>query len=217
MDREVEQYLKRLQVALSGTPKMQVQEIVSELRVHIRERLSTDPGPDAVRATLEALGAPEEIAREYRAQMLLSNARTSYHPWLILKSTLRWAQVRLKGIAVFVLTVIAYVTAAVCIVCALLKPVFPASIGLWAGGNHLILGFVQGGHEHPFRVAGVSLGALPPSFVVGSPGQVTGPLKELLGFWFIPLSFCAGIIIFFAATHVVRHLIQRMPISVPGG
>lgn len=63
-DPLVEDYLRRLDAAASALPAHQRNELVSEIRDHLREALRQTPAGDeaAVRNVLERLGPPEEIA-----------------------------------------------------------------------------------------------------------------------------------------------------------
>jgi uncharacterized membrane protein len=62
-DPLVDDYLRRLDAAASALPAHQREELVSEIRDHLREALSQTPAGDktAVRNVLERLGSPEEI------------------------------------------------------------------------------------------------------------------------------------------------------------
>lgn len=63
-DPLVDDYLRRLDAAASALPAHQREELVSEIRDHLREALRQTPAGDkaAVRTALERLGPPEEIA-----------------------------------------------------------------------------------------------------------------------------------------------------------
>jgi uncharacterized membrane protein len=63
-DPLTDDYLRRLDAAASALPAHQREELVSEIRDHLREALRQAPAGDeaAVRNALERLGTPEEIA-----------------------------------------------------------------------------------------------------------------------------------------------------------
>jgi uncharacterized membrane protein len=63
-DPLVDDYLRRLDAAASALPAYRRDELVSEIRDHLREALRQTPAGDkaAVRNVLERLGPPEEIA-----------------------------------------------------------------------------------------------------------------------------------------------------------
>lgn len=207
MDITVERYLRQVNAELRDLPGSDAAEIVAELRAHIRDRLAGAGGMEAAKLpdVLAGLGDPETLAREYRAQLLLTEARRSYRPWLVLSGTLAWARVRAKGILVFAFTLAVYLTAAVCLICAALKPVAPGRVGLWAGHSHVVLGFLSLDRR---SVTGLTVKLMPPMFVVGRAGAVQGPYTELLGYWLMPLAAVVGVALFFASTSIVRRLIR---------
>jgi hypothetical protein len=63
-DPLVDDYLRRLDIAASALPAYRRDELVSEIRDHLREALRQTPAGDkaAVRNVLERLGPPEDIA-----------------------------------------------------------------------------------------------------------------------------------------------------------
>ncbi len=63
-DPLADDYLRRLDAAASALPAHRREELVSEIRDHLREALRQTPAGDkaAVRTVLERLGTPEEIA-----------------------------------------------------------------------------------------------------------------------------------------------------------
>jgi len=63
-DPLVDDYLRRLDAAASPLPAHRREELVSEIRDHLREALRQTPAGEkaAVRHVLERLGTPEEIA-----------------------------------------------------------------------------------------------------------------------------------------------------------
>jgi hypothetical protein len=63
-DPLIDDYLRRLEAAASALPAHRRDELVGEIRDHLREALRQAPAGDkaAVRDVLERLGSPEEIA-----------------------------------------------------------------------------------------------------------------------------------------------------------
>lgn len=206
MEVTVERYLQHVNAELRGLPGDQAAEIVAELRAHIRDRLAGADGAASASLSdvLAGLGDPQSLAREYRAQLLLTQAHRSYRPWLVLGGTLVWARVRVKGLVVFLFTLMAYLTAAVCLMCAALKPALPDRIGLWAGQSHVVLGFLS---LDGASVTGLAVKLMPPLFVVGRAGS-HGPYTELLGYWLMPAATVVGLALFFVSTAIVRRVIR---------
>ncbi|MDA8282137.1 MAG: hypothetical protein M0Z42_02295 [Actinomycetota bacterium] len=87
-DRIVERYLDDLDRALAGLPASRRREICDEISVHISEaRARLDGGDEAaVRALLERVGNPEEIAAEAGARAVSGPGgwADALVPWLVL-------------------------------------------------------------------------------------------------------------------------------------
>jgi uncharacterized membrane protein len=209
MDSNIERYFEALKHELRDLPSPRMEEIVRELRSHVRDRLAEgESTPDAAQRVLEALGRPEEIAGEYRVELLLSQARETTRPWVLLAGTMGWAKHRLRGAVVFVFISLCYLTAVVLLACAVMKPVLPGNVGLWLGTSQLVVGSVDTTPARP-RVVGLVLGFSPPSLIVGRPGQIAAPYREVLGFWLVPLALAAAIALFYFSTQVARRSIAR--------
>jgi uncharacterized membrane protein len=99
LDGRVERYLLRFRMALGKTPEAEKNEIVSDIRGHIAERVdeSDRPAGDTVTKTLDALGSPESLAQTYRAEGLLNRAAAGFSPWLLLRATFAWAMAGIEG------------------------------------------------------------------------------------------------------------------------
>lgn len=78
LDRIVEDYLHRLDVALSELPSSRRLELIDDVRAHIAEGRSRldEPTESDIRTLLDRLGSPEEIADE----SLASGTRTPTRP-----------------------------------------------------------------------------------------------------------------------------------------
>jgi hypothetical protein len=207
--RAVDQYCGRLRKALRGVPSAERNEIVEEVRAHLLERIEDMDHltEEAVGRVIDAAGEPHELAREYAMQAMLRQAATTRSPWLLLHTTLRWARAGGAGIAAFFLAVAGYGCGAVFYLSALLKPLLPSRIGLWlAPRNTLCFGYWDG------RLSGGELYGVsvrPPSFVIGTLGPIEGPVRELLGFWLIPVGMICGALLLFLTTLFARWFIRR--------
>lgn len=141
-ESQVNDYLARLRAALSGMSVSEREDIVEEIRMHIRER-SGDPqfNLDAVHA---GLGPAHELAQQYRTGLLVQRASTSISPVVILRAALRWATTGVEGFVVFVIALLGYAMGGGFILLALMKPLFPDNTGLWVGPNDFNFGFLLG-------------------------------------------------------------------------
>jgi hypothetical protein len=169
----IEAYLKRLRARLRGLNRDDIDEIVEELRSHIREKAA--PGGEltasAVTETLAGLGSPEALAREYATDVLLARAEISRSPLRVLDSLFRWASLSAAGFFVLLGTVIGYFLGGAFLWCAIFKLVHPHTAGLW------LLPSSDGGFAFSLRMG---FGSAPTEG------------RDLLGWWILPAGFIAG-------------------------
>jgi hypothetical protein len=165
--QKIDAYLSTLRRLLRGMDEADVRDIVEELRSHILDRAaaSGEVTPSGVAQALAALGRPEDIASQYLTDDLVKQARVNRSPWLTLQSLFRWASLSFVGFWVLMISLIGYFLAGSLTLCALLKPIHPATAGLWLipDPSDTVLSLRLG------------FGAVP----------VNG--RELLGWWIIPL------------------------------
>ena len=211
----IDEYCKRLWKALHNVPSSERDDLIREVRSHILERVEAEPKvtPEVLTKILRAVGEPKVLAAEYRTQVMLREATRKdapwvLRPWVLLRATLRWAVTSMAGLIAFVATVIGYGCSAVFLICAVLKPLLPSRIGLWLAPQHtLSLGYWNG-RISGSEVYGISVRP-PISFVLGTLGATEGPVRELLGNWFIPVSILCGALFFVATSLVARWLIGK--------
>lgn len=189
-DARVDDYLGGLRKALTGMSLSEREDIVEEIRMHIRERAGDSPA--SVDAILAGLGPAAELAEEYRTGLLLQKARRSISPLLILRAAMRWALTGVEGTVVFLVAICGYLTGVGFLLLALLKPIFPQRTGLWVG---------PGAFEFSVRT-----GALPIS---------TPALHEVLGWWFIPVCAVIGSFALIGTTKLIQFLIKRFRWRTP--
>ncbi len=207
--KQVEQYLERLRKALGRMPAAEREELVEEIRSHILERLEAQSPitEQALFEILAAVGDPGGLAAQYKTEAMLRRAATTRSPWVLLRTTLRWATTGVAGFVAFSVTLFGYGCATVAYLCALLKPVFPARIGLWLDPQStLTLGY------RATRLAAETYGisVRPPAFfVLGTLGPTDGPARELLGPWLFPVTLLLGVFCVFVTTVFVRWYIRR--------
>lgn len=183
---QVELYLSELREHLGGLPADEVEEILRELRGHIAERVAQRDSARngaAIDAVLRQLGTPEQIGSLYRADALAAHARASFSPSLIIQATIRWASRTAVGFLAFLAGMVGYALGVSLIVCAILKPFFPADVGLWISRHGMVLGA-----ELP-RPHG----------------------QELLGWWIIPYGLGVGLAFILGTTVLLRWLLRFVP------
>lgn len=173
VQQKIETYLGSVRARLRGIDETDVRDIVTELRSHITDKVAASGGITAARvdAALAALGTPEELADQYITDNLLAKAEITRSPVRILDVLFRWASVSVAGFFVLLASIAGYFLGGSFVLCALLKPLHPATAGLWlipdASGDSTVslrLGF-----------------SIAPS---------SG--KELLGWWILPLGLVIG-------------------------
>jgi len=206
----IEQYCVRLRKALRGAPAAERDEIVEEVRIHLLERLESEqPATDeAVARLIRDAGDPTELGQEYEMRALFRQAAHSRSPWLLLRTTRRWATAGGLGLVAFFVTVVGYGCGAVFYACAFLKPFFPSSIGLWLRPGHSLSFGFWNGRLSEAQVYGVSVRP-PASFVLGTLGPTEGPIRELLGIWLIPIGVICGGLLLLVTTLFARRFIRR--------
>ena len=182
----IESYFAALSTQLADLPQPNRDEVIRELRAHVFDRLeqisvATD---DDCRTVLKALGTPEEIARQYRVELLLSRSAWRISPWRVLRTLFRWTLTGIQGYIVFVMALIGYTLAAAFYVTALLKPLFPHNVGLFVGSE------------------GINLARFP----------VPPMGTEILGVYYIPVAVVVGYLFTFVTTLAIRFVVRRFGI-----
>ena len=72
----IENYFTQLESQMADLPATQRQDFLMELRAHVMDRLEqlASPSEQDCRNVLNALGTPDEIARQYRMELLLKRS-----------------------------------------------------------------------------------------------------------------------------------------------
>jgi uncharacterized membrane protein len=179
----IESYFAALANQLSDLPQAKRDELVRELRAHLFDRLEqiAVPTDDDCRTVLKALGSPEEIARQYRLELLLNRSAWRISPWSVLRTLFRWTLTGIQGYIVFVLAVIGYTMAAAFYITALLKPFFPHNVGVFISEQCLNLAHFPG----------------PP------------PGTEILGVYYIPVAVFVGFLFTLGTTLAIRFVARH--------
>ena|SRR5215469_16612907 len=192
-EAHVNDYLARLRASLTGMTVSEREDIVEEIRMHIRER-SSDP-QSSLDGVIAGLGSPELLAEQYRTGMLVQKARTSRSPFLILRAALRWATTGVEGFMVFLIAIVGYATGVAFLLLALLKPLFPQYTGLWVGPNEFNFSFRMG----------------------ATMTNPAAPVHEVLGWWLIPVCLVAGSLSLALTTRLLQFLFRRFRWRAPFG
>jgi hypothetical protein len=189
----LEDYLSDLRARLRGLSKSEVDDILAELRSHVRDSAvpGDEPTEAEVTAVLARLGSPSALAAAYLADRLLQEAERSRSPWRLLTGLSRWAALSAAGGFALCGVVAGYVVAASFFLAALVKPFRPDRAGLFRMADNLSLR--------------LGLSASP-----GPPGE------ELLGWWIVPLGvllggMAYGLTVSFARWAIRRH--RRRPLA----
>jgi uncharacterized membrane protein len=190
-ETQVNDYLARLRAALTGMTVSEREDIVEEIHMHIRERLS-DP-QSSLDTVLAGLGSPEELAQQYRTGLLVQRAQKSRSPLVILRAALRWATTGVEGFIVFVSALVGYVTGFCFLLLALMKPLFPHNAGLWVGPGEFGLSFRMGATQT----------------------NPASPVHEVLGWWLIPVCLVFGSLSLVLTTKLIQFLFRRFRWKVP--
>jgi len=186
-EQQVEQYLSSLRANLGAITLAEREEILREIRAHIRDS-AEEPG-NSVSVVLLRLGPAAALAAEYRDGVLIRQASRSFSPWSLMRATLRIAARGILGILVFVCGLSGYLTGFVLILTAFLKPFFPGRTGLWTNGSA----------EHPQYLGGTMSHTPQP------------PMHEILGWWLIPAALLAGAFFLVLTTFAIRFFLRISP------
>ena len=179
----IENYFAQLGSKMADLPQNQRQDFLMELRAHVMDRLEqvASPSEEDCRNVLNALGTPDEIARQYRMELLLKRSTWRISPISVLRTSLRWTVAGIQGYLVFIVAMIGYVVSACFFITALLKPIFPHHVGLFVNEEGVQIA------RFPFQPHG----------------------HELLGNYFIPLAVILGYLITLATTLLIRFLARH--------
>jgi len=172
-EQQIDGYLKQVRKCLRGLGEEQIRDIIAELRGHVLEKAATagELTIASVSAALEALGPPEELAREYTTDEVLARVEVSRSPLRLIDSLFAWASMSVAGFLVLMGAIVGYFLGVVFVMVALLKPFHPATAGLWA---------LRSGPDDLELSVRLGFGAAP------------GNGHELLGWWIVPLGLVTG-------------------------
>jgi uncharacterized membrane protein len=179
----VENYFVRLDSRLGGLPRARRQDFLLELRAHVMDKLSQVAVVTEAdcKSVLDAMGTPDEIARQYRMEFLLKHSSWNLSPVTVLRTLLRWTLAGVQGYLVFLVAMIGYVFAACFYITALLKPFFPHNIGMYVNDSGINLANFPVQHGH-----------------------------DVMGNYYIPFAVFTGYLFTFGTTLLIRILVRRL-------
>jgi uncharacterized membrane protein len=171
-EARVRGYLHVLERSLhASVPPAIAADATREVESHIRDRVAEiDALPDeraALERVLAALGTPTRVARSYSLELSVEEAIVTGRLSSMLRVLWLTASTTVGGFFMALGLFIGYMTGAAFVILALLKPIFPANVGLVVrAGVPVAFGFLP---------------ALPPG------AEVVG------GYWLIPVMLVAGL------------------------
>jgi uncharacterized membrane protein len=177
MPEDAETYLRQLERDLARMPADERGKIVQEIRSHLAERAAV--GPQMLRAAITQLGPPSSLARSFVDDWQLSGALERGPSWRILLAMLQRVWRSLAAVVICTVTCVLYAFAVAFLIIAVMKPITPGNVGMWAGQN--------GG--------------------IGDFGVIFGTVHttaELLGWWIIPIALVCAVFCYFAAALIMR-------------
>ena len=189
LQEKIDAYLMQLRRSLGELPPEEVTEILQEIRGHILERTeaSGELTEERLAAILKALGRPDDIAPLYQADTLMTRARSSLSPRVVMRGVHRWSTVSVRGLVLFVLGVAGYATGAALILAGVGKIFAPSQIGAWVGPHAL---FNIGVNNDPAA-------------------------RDVLGWWLVPVGLVGGSALFMATTRVLRWTLRFARVRKP--
>lgn len=180
LDPATRTWLRRLRFGLAALPAEEREEIVAEVAGHLAER-----GAQGVADPLEGFDDPETYAAVFVAERALAGALAGGGSLALARSLLNGRLVGgLTWLAVVPLVVMQLFALGL-LVAAALKPFMPGHVGLFVG---------SAGH---FQALGAYRGPLPRG------------VREILGWWTVPLFVGVGTALLVAGMRGMRALARR--------
>ena len=170
-------YLGQFDRYLQRLPGEERAKIVQEIGSHLAEREAV--GPETLHATITQLGAPRDLARNFIEDYALTGALSRGPSWRILLAILPRALRSATALVICTAGVVLYLLAAGFVIVAVLKPIMPASVGMWADASGRIVDF-------------------------GAMSDWPRKGHEVLGWWTIPFSIACALVSYLAAAFMMR-------------
>lgn len=166
-----------------------VRDVVREIESHLRDRIVAADGAPNERVALETilgeLGPPLRVAQAYSAERIVDEAVVTGRIAAVLSALWQVSARTVVGFCVALGVSVGYTAGWAFLVVAMLKPIFPRNVGLWAddvtGMPHRL------GMEFPAPV-----------------GE-----HDLAGYWIIPICLVIGILIVRSTHRWARRFLAR--------
>jgi len=184
-DKQIAAYLSSLASHLAPMTLAEREDILREIGAHIRDSAETGTPTETV---LVRLGTPEELAFQYRNGALIRAASRSFSPLLLLQATLKLTTRGIVRTLVFFAGLTGYCMAIGLFLMGVLKPFFPAHIGLWLSQSTTT--WTKIGNQGAFGIRSQTA------------------LHEILGWWTIPIGIVGGALAFVVTTWAMRHFLR---------
>jgi hypothetical protein len=187
---KIDSYLAKLKEGLRWMKETEANEIVRELQSQITEtaRASGELSEAGIDAALAAVGSPEELAKEYRTDELLTRMEANRSPMRMLDGLFQWASLSAAGFFALLGSLAGYCFGLVCMLIAILKPFHPHTAGLWK--------FLDKTGDPDFSLR-LGFGPAPPDG------------HELLGWWMVPIGLGVGFVCLLMTTSFARWCVRQ--------
>lgn len=180
-DGGIEAYVRRFGWALARLPAADRDAIVAEVKSHLYER--SEQGEEALRSALAAFGSPELYARSFEDQFALAEVERASGAWPLMRAAARMATRSAAGLFGAFFFGLLYLASFACLVVALMKPVLPQQTGLFVSERVFAFGIID-------AVTAAETG-------------------ELLGYWAIPIGLAGALLLYAAATWMLRRFLRE--------
>jgi uncharacterized membrane protein len=158
-------------------PREHVRDIVREIDSHLRDRISAaEASPDeraALERILSELGPPLRVAQAYSVERTIDHAVVTGKFFAIVRALWHVTMSTVSGFFAGLGLFTGYFAGITFIALAVLKPIFPANVGIWVDG--------------PPLSSGVDIG-----WRAGVHVAVSGSAHQVGGYWVIPAFLVAG-------------------------
>jgi hypothetical protein len=180
-EQEIDAYIRRLLWALQTLPHDDRLGIASEIHSHLSE--CAVRGDAELDRALGKLGPADALARSYVEDYELAGAVNRSAPTTLLLNILNRGTRSLLAFFGGLAALSLYLIAGSLALIAVAKPIVPGQVGAWKGAHIFSMGITDA----------------PP-----------GDVKEVLGYWIIPIAIILGAISFVGAGKLLRLVGRRL-------